>query len=200
MTAEQMVTKFINMVDDELDTDFTYQLLNDAMNEVESEKVWEKLKGSTTFTATSTALPTRFQNILSVVDSNLTEYLHIAMEDQKMYANQNNVYYIDYAADTLNLLQSPNATVTVFYTFFSEDLAEGDTWSFPSWCHSIIPYKMAEIYYAADAGEKSRAWDDRWAAQYQRMLNRMFTWDDRLKVKGRTQRSVQPDPKSVGIF
>lgn len=200
MTASQMVTKFINMVDDELDTDFTYQLLNDAKNEVESMRVWEVLKGSTTFNAISTALPTRFQNILKVIDSNLTEYLHIPIEQKLEYSQQNNVYYLDYAANTLYLLQSPNATVSIFYTFYSADLTADDTWSFPSWCHAIIPYKMAEIYYAADAGEKARSWDDRWTAQYQRMLSRMETWDDKLKVKGRSQRSTQPDPKSVGIF
>jgi len=199
-TASEMVTKFVNMVDDELDTDFTYQLLNDAMNEVESLRPWEILKGSTTFNAISTTLPTRFQSILKVIDSNYTDYLHIPFEQKEEYANQNNVFYIDLANNTLNLLQAPGNTVTFYYTFYSADLTSGDTWSFPAWCHAIIPYKMAEIYYAADAGEKSRAWDDRWANQFERMLGRMETWDDRLKVKGRNMISKQPDPKSVGIF
>lgn len=187
------------MVDDVLDTDYTYQLLNDAMNEVESMAVWEILKRSTSFTATSTTLPTRFQRVLYLVDSSgYTEYKQIPFEQKDIYNATGYTFYIDHGNNTLYVLDN-NASITknLYYTQYSADLTSSDTWGFPAWCHSILPYKMAEIYYASDAGEKSRAWDDRWSAQYERMLNRMFQWNDSLKVAQRRTRVFTDNPKAI---
>ena len=198
MTAAQIVTKFTNMVDDVLDTDYTYQLLNDAMNEVESMAVWEILKRSTSFTGTSTSLPTRFQRVLTIVDSSgYVDYKQIPFEQKDMYISTGFTFYINYSDSTINILQNNGVTKNVYYSIYSADLTSGDTWGFPAWCHSILAYKMAEIYYASDAGEKSRSWDDRWSAQYERMLNRMFQWNDSLKVAQRRTRAVNDNPKAI---
>ena len=53
MLASEMITKFRNMVDDELDADYELQLVNDAMHEVEEMAVWEVLKSSTSFSTAS---------------------------------------------------------------------------------------------------------------------------------------------------
>lgn len=196
--ASALVTKFTNMIDDVIDTDYTYQLLNDAMNEVESMAVWEILKRSTSFTGTSTSFPTRMQRILNMVDSSgYTQYKQIPFEQKDIYISTGFTFYLNYSDSTINVLQSNGETKNVYYSVYSADLTSGSTWDFPAWCHSILPYKMAEIYYASNAGEKGRSWDDRWSAQYERMLNRMFQWNDSLKVSNRRTSNFSDNPKGI---
>ena len=55
--ASVLITKFQNMVDDALDSDYMYQLLNDAKDEVEGMIAWEQMKRETT-TLSLLATPT----------------------------------------------------------------------------------------------------------------------------------------------
>ena len=119
---------------------------------------------------------------------------------------QNNplAFFIDLPNDNFYLAGSNHAakTIHLFYTDYSADLTTSDTWDFPARFHAIIPYKMAEIYYAADAGEKGRAWDDRWSNQYERILGRMNLWNDSLKTRNRMSFRQQPStsPRALNRF
>jgi len=199
MLASEMITKFQNMVEDELDSDFEYQLLNDAMNEIESSRPWEMLKKKTSFTGTSTTLPTRFLQDVSLVESgSTTTYFKIPFEQQDIYTSGGFQFYIDLANDTLHLTDTTvSRTMNLYYTQYSADLTASDTWVFPAWAHKIIPLVMAKLYYAADAGEKARAWDDRWTLYQNQMMDRLETWDDRLKSGSRRQRGVPYNPKGI---
>ena len=42
---------------------------------------------------------------------------------------------------------------------------------------------MAKVYYAIDAGDKSRAWDDRWEAHYAILRKAFIDWDADLKLQ-----------------
>jgi len=202
-TANELITKFKNMVDDELDSDYMLQLVNDAMHEVEEMAVWEVLKGKTTFTTNSVALPSEYGRILKLVEvESWIEYKQVPYEQQDIYDNFAYTYYIDYANSTVYLTDQQNTnSKALYYMKASDDLTGTDSWdSFPTRFHSILPYKMAEIYYAADAGEKQRAWDDRWASQYERMLNRMYQWNDSIKTQDRRLRpSFNEQPKGVEV-
>jgi hypothetical protein len=184
------------MVDDELDSDYEYQLLNDAKNEVEAMQVWEQLKSEQSYSAPqglsyTTALgtlPTRFALPLRMMeDTSYVDYDKVDFEDRYSKVNAPYGYFIDLANNNIYLAgQNHNAkTMYFYYTKYSADIAAGTSWAFPDRFHSILPLKMAEIYYAADAGEKARAWDDRWSAQFERELGRMTVWNDQLKLKGR---------------
>lgn len=200
MTTDEMITKFRNMVDDRLDEDFEFQLLNDAVSEIETMVVWEILKKKTSTTSLTTSLPTRFLDIIKITQINSTvEYSKILMEEQDLYTSSNLVYYLDVANNNLVFLSTPTTTVNIFYTQSSEELGSGDTWGFPVFMHKAVPIKMAELYYFADAGERSRSWDDKWTIQYDRALARGLVWNDRLKTVSRKPQIHYANPKGVEV-
>lgn len=213
MTGAEIITKFINMVEDELDTDFMYQLLNDAKDEVESLMIWEWLKKDYTFTrasgdtvSTSYALPTpvggTFYIPISMHDTSYLEYNLIPMEQRLLYQNNNYAFYIDFPASVMHFTGTCGGTTTMhlFYQMYSDDIAAGTSWSFPDKFHSILPLKMAQLYYAADGGEKSMAWDDRWGTYYQNKLDQMTLWDSQLKTRARgTRKNNQYNPLGVNF-
>ena len=124
-------------------------------------------------------------------------YDQVPLEQQDFFSNTGQTFWLDWANETINLGQTATNTVNVYYTEYSADLTASDTWQFPERFHSLIPYKMAEIYYAADAGEKARAWDDRWSAQFERMLNRAYQWNDSIKVRNRLPGRDRYNPKAI---
>jgi len=212
MTGAQIITKFRNMVDDTLDADYEYQLLNDAKDEIEAWEVWEMLKksqaysvaGGYSYTSALGALPTRFALDLSMVEgtSNLP-YEKVSFEDHVNKVNLGNGYFIDLNASNIYLSGSNHAskTMTFYYTEYSADITSSTSWIFPSRFHNLLPLKMAQIYYAADAGEKNRAWDDRWMAYFNDLLGKTLTWNDSIKTRNKRSRSTVKweNPKGVNI-
>jgi hypothetical protein len=198
MTASEIITKFRNMVDDQLDADYELQLVNDAKDEVEAMKDWEVLIKEQSYTITagqsyadSQSLPTRFIQDLRVIENDDLEYTKISFQDRYQKINSTNAYFLDMANNKIGFagLNLPALTMYLYYTQGSVDMGLSDSWTpFPERFHKIIPYQMAKIYYASDAGEKGRAWDDRWDAYYQTCLSQMTQWDDRLKTKNRRVR------------
>lgn len=200
MIGSEFIEKFQNMVDDSLDTDFMYQLLNDAKDELEAEREWEQLKYETSYSVTSgysytsalSTLPTRFLLPLEVTESGSNApYDKFDFTDHygKQFASYG--YFIDLAGGNFHLTGVNHGSKTVYfsYTAGSADIDSSGTWAFPSRFHQILPLKMAQLYYAADAGERGRSWDDKWQAQYDYILGRMFVWDDKLKLTNRRPRN-----------
>lgn len=194
MTGQEILTKFENMVDDSIDQEYALQLLNDAREEVESMHDWEMLKTQYSFATTAGGtvdtnytLPSDFSFPISLYDDGRITYDLIPYEDRRKYIDQSYTYVIDYKNNNLQITQTigESKTMYLFYIAFSSDIAVLTSWSFPDRFHSILAYKMAEIYYAKDGGEKSRAWDDRWSNQYERMLERMQNWDTKIKIRAR---------------
>lgn len=198
MTGSVIITKFQNMVDDVLDEDFAYQLLNDAKDEIEAMHVWEQLKKEQTYTVTagtdySTAigtLPTRFALDVRMTDALGTpEYSKVSFDDLQGKRNNALSYFIDLNAGNLHISGENNAAASLVfcYTEYSADIASGTEWGFPSRFHHLLPLKMAELYYLADAGERGRSWDDKWAQQFERGIRLMETWNDRLKLTNKSR-------------
>ena len=200
MTGSEIVTKFENMVDDVIDTDYAYQLLNDAKAEIEDMRDWEMLKKETTYPVTAGytytsslgSLPTRFSTALRMTENTgFVQYSKFDFEDIYAKANAGNGYFINLPASTIFLTGSNHSSKTMYfyYTEYTADIDATSSWSFPDRFHSLIALKMAEIYYMGDAGERGRSWDDKWSIQFERGLNRMMVWDDRLKSRGRRPRN-----------
>lgn len=201
MTGTQLVAKLTSMVDDEMDADYALQVINDAKDEIEGMAVWEQLKRRQSYSVSQGAsyaspigdLPTRFALPVRMAEGgSVTEYDKFDFEDQ--YARENAAfgYFIDLAGNDLYLTGTGHAAKTMyfFYTEYSADLTTSTSWAFPDRFHSLLAYKAAEIYYASDAGERARAWDDRWSAQFERGLNRMTAWNDKLKLANRASRNT----------
>jgi len=212
MTGLEYITKFQNMVDDVLDTDFMYQLLNDAKNEVEAEQGWECLKycddsqyanqGDTI--AVTHPLPANFISPLSLfVGLDYTPYSIISFEDVRRFRDVTRFFVIDYAQNTFALTGVAGQAGTIYLNYFkfSDDITDSTTWSaFPARFNDILTLKMAQLYYSANAGEKSRAWDDRWKAYYESTMNAMKKWDFNLKMRAKQSpysnwQHGNPDPR-----
>ena len=196
------------MIDDVLDSDFTYQLMNDAKDEIETMQDWAILKTYDDYTVSSgysytsalDSLPSDFgQDIRVIETTGYTEYEKVAFDDLQLQQNISFGYFLDLENDNLHLTGSNHTAKTVrfYYTKTSTDIAAATEWVFPSRFHSIIALKMAELYFATDAGEKSRSWDDRWAMQFERQLNRMYAWNDRLLSRNIRTRGVKDNPKGI---
>ena len=189
MTGQEVITKFTEMVDDELSDDLMLQLLNDAKDEIESLQIWEQLKAvdsSRTETTASIALPTRFALPIKLyVGTETDPYTNVPMEDARFYQNDSRAFYIDLANSVYYLLgtRASSNTIYFYHTKYSADIALATSWAFPSRFHSILPLKMAQLYYAIDAGDKARAWDDRWTKYYNEKLDQMTAWNDLLKAR-----------------
>lgn len=210
MTGAQIITKFGNMVDDTLDSDFMYQLLNDAKDEIEAMLTWEQLKRETTysiaggysFTSVAGVLPSRFAlPVRMIEDSSYLEYDKFDFDDRHAKANAPYGYFIDLSGGNVHLTGSNHSAKTMYfyYTTYSEDITSGTSWAFPERFHALLPYKMAEMYYPSDAGERSRSWDDKWADELQKGIDRMAMWNDKLKLANRTSRNTSRaiSPKAV---
>jgi hypothetical protein len=205
LVASAIITKFENMVGESLDADFSLQLVNDAMHEVEEDIRPAGLKAvdSSDSTAvgqtyaTAMDLPEDFFLPCPVIYVGTTPYTQIPLELATSYRDQNGFFYVDLANHNYHLCgtQTSVQTITFPYFFATPDLTTTpDTepvW--PEQFHRIIPLKMAELYYAIDAGEKSRSWDDRWTRQYEIAVRRFREYDARIKLASMDRSSALPN-------
>lgn len=208
MTGTELIAKVESMVDDVLDSDYALQIVNDAKDEIEGMAAWEQLKREQSYSVSAGAsylaaigvLPTRFALPLSMTEGgSYVPYRKYDFEDRQARENASFGYLIDLAAANVYLTGTNSAAKTMYFyhTQYSADLTVSTEWSFPERFHALLAYKAAEIYYASDAGEKARSWDDRWSSQYERGLGRMMAWNDQLKLADRAVRRIgNPSPKA----
>ena len=209
MTGEQIVTKFRNMVNDQLDGDFEYQLLNDAKNDIEAEQAWEVLKYIDSSQTANTgdditvthSLPSNFAYPLSLyVGLDYMPYTLVPFDDQRKYRDMTRAFIINSAAGNYALtgIQGQGGTIYFSHIKFSDDIEANTSWTaFPARFHDILALKMAQNYYAANGGEKARSWDDRWKAYFDSTLNSMKKWDMNLKNRAR---QISGYPNNFGNY
>jgi len=191
MTGQQLIDKFHNYVNDELDSDFELQLVNDAKNAVEAElmlEITKKLNSSGSVTAGQSytlarSLPTDFYLPLPIY-INGQIYYPVPFERQQEYQNTSGYYWIDIANNNYYLsgTQSVNATIYFYYQYETPAIAVGTSPVWKDRFHTIIPLEMARLYWQIDQGEKNRAWTPEYDAEYRRWKNLMMDWDARLKL------------------
>lgn len=211
MNGATIITKFTNMVDDVLDSDFAYQLLNDAKDEIEGMRTWVQLHRDQQYTVASGyaytsalgTLPTRFALPITMIQEDGTlPYHKIDFTDFAQKKNNPTGYFLDLGNGNVHLSGSSHSAKTMhfFHTVYSADITSSTSWTFPDRFHQIIPLKMAELYYPSDAGERGRSWDDKWATQYRTIMQRMELWDDQLNMTGRrASQQIIYTPKSIPL-
>lgn len=192
MNGQQIIDKSHNFISDELDTDFELQLANDAMHEIEEEVQPEGLKkintsASTTAGQTYTtaiALPTDFFTPSKQIYVGAQPFTQVPFERAIEFRNVPNRFYLDHANAAYHLTGTQASVQTISFPYFyaTPDITLVTSPVWPSRFHSLIPLRMAQIYYAIDQGEKGRAWDDRWGVYYQQRLNRFKDYDAALKL------------------
>lgn len=199
LTADQILAQFEELAQDSLDQTTELFLLNEAKDTIEQERSWALLHGlDTSQTANSgdtfqtmKTLPADFAmpspRGIYIGTSPRTPYRQVPFEAQIDFQSITYAYYIDYYNSKYALCGSTSnpGTIQFFYSRFSPVLAltasGGLPWIFPARFHPLLIYEMLVKYFAADQGDKSRAWDDRWTAYAARIRENMYSWDDQLQ-------------------
>lgn len=192
MDGQDILDKFHNYIGDELDSDFELQLANDAMHEIEEDVKPEGLKKTNTSASTAVgqtyttaiALPTDFLMPSNEIYVGTDRYTQVPFERAVEFRDVPNRFYIDHANASYHLTGTQNSAQTISFPYFyaTPDLTISTSPVWPSRFQSLIPLKMAQLYFAIDQSEKARAWDDRWGVYFQQRLARFKDYDASLKL------------------
>ncbi len=127
-----------------------YILLNVAKTRLEEMRLWQylkKLNSSNQASSSAITLPDDFAQDYKVTVGLDTEYFPVSFEEQALYRNSSNRYYIDWAALTINLLGTIRAGILyLFYKRFTPDITESTSPVFPARFHPLLAYYVAAIY------------------------------------------------------
>ena len=217
MNGQAIIDKFENHIDDAIDETYALQLANDAKDEIEDELDLEINKrlnssNSTSVGQTHTTTAVNLGNITdfgSLIDGQIwvgtTLYSQVPFEDRQNYINNAGYFYVDPYNLTLHLCGTQGSVQTIHVPYHSHtaDFTVSTSPRWPSRFHSIIPLKMAQMFYAIDGGDKARAWDDRWGGYYERKLNSMRDWDHKMKLNalnGSAFRHNQDTEVDIGLM
>ncbi len=202
MTGTELKTMFEELVDDTLDEDLTYQIMNQAKDEIEAEREWEMLKkldSSQTASTSEKTLPTDFLSPIILYIGNQPQY-QVPFEQQHLFSNTSLRWVLKMATGKYQLLGSPTSgTLNFYYIYQTDDLTSGTSPVWPAKFHKLIPFKMAELYYAIDQGEKGLSWDDKWEKQYKMIHSLMVNWDANLKKRAVENAASTTDDVSIQL-
>lgn len=214
LTADEILSQFESLIDDSLDQTTELFLLNEVKDSIESERQWAMLMALDTSQsanpgdtfATTHPLPSDFglpspRGIY--VGTDLIPYKQIPSESQIDFQSITYAYFIDYYNSKYSLCGSVSQSgpIKFFYRRFSGTMAltanGGQPWVFPARFHPLLVYEMAIKYFAANQGDKAKAWDDRWSDYAQRIREAMYSWDDSMQTPAlQNELNVFTDPAS----
>ncbi len=198
MTDSEILTQFEGLIDDTLDQTLEIQLANNAKNRLERElKLLIHQKGRETNTTTpgqtyttGVTLSTDFSMWVPLYKG--TQLLRpVPFKFRVAHRSSSpDRFYTDHRAGTFHLTgtQGTAATLVETYIYKTTDITAASvtagttTLTWPDF-HSLISYEMAKMFFAIDAGDKARAWDDRWEAHYSLLRKAMVDWDADLKLQ-----------------
>lgn len=198
MTADEIIVQFEELVQDSLDTTTELFLLNEAKDTIETQRQWAILTAldqtQTANTGDTFQTPHTLPGDFALpsprgiyVTGDLIPYRQVPFEAQIDFQAITYAYYVDYYNQKFYLCGSPGRTgpIQFFYRRYSPVLAlvanGGQPWIFPARFHPVLVYEMAKKYFAADQGDKGRAWDDRWDQYATTIEEAMNSWDDQLQ-------------------
>jgi hypothetical protein len=188
MTGNEIIEIFNGLIDDQLDDDTAYNLLNFVKDRVELLRQWEFLKkknSSNQATNSAIALPTDFLSpIWAFVGTNKTPYQEVPFEQAEAFDSNGYTFYIDYANNNLYFTDpAVSGTVYLYYIKKTDDITSSTTPVWPSKFHRNIAIAMAAIYPAIDQTEPGLSWDRKWEAIDKDFLRGMIDWDESLKKR-----------------
>lgn len=176
---------FEALVEDSIDSDLAYQLMNNAKDKIEDERDWSFLKKLDTDAATSSAipLPADYKRTISLYVGT-QPYLQILFEQKQLFQNSALRWYLDFANSNYYIIGS-NVSGTIYhnYIYQTSDISALTSPVWPSRFHKLLAFEMAILYFAVDQGDRGRSWDDKWNVQYQLLHNSMVDWDIALQKR-----------------
>lgn len=191
MTGEELKIMFEELIDDTLDSNLTYQLMNQVKNEIEESRIWQMLmKRDASNTAqiklVAKSLPSDFRSVVSLmVQDDTISYQQIPFESRETFEDQPRKFFVDLVNSEFYLTGelAETKTLYLYYQYATDDIITDASPVWPDRFHTLIAYKMAIKYYAIDKGEKGRSWDDRWISFSAEMLEGMVRWDSQNAVE-----------------
>lgn len=208
MTDSEILTEFEGIVDDTLDQTLEIQLLNTAKNQLERElkllihqreRATQATASGQTYT-TAISLASDFREWVSLYRG--TQLLRpVPFKYRVAHRSSDGRYYTDQRNRTYSLggTQSSVQTLTETYLYKTDDVTSASvtalttTVTWPTEFHALLPYAMGKVFYAIDAGDKQRAWDDRWEAHYSVLRKALVDWDTALKLQEMDDSTLMPE-------
>lgn len=192
MTGSQLLTFLQDLIDDTIESDFAYNLLNQAKDLIETERDWEMLikeNSSNTTTVgntftTAITLPTDFLNAVDIFVGDYQQ-LPIPFEKQRDWKDIDRRYFIDYANTELHLCGTvgTSETIYIYYIYKTDDLTSSTSPVWPSKFHKLIAFKAAALYFAAiDADDLTRQQYIHHQIQADMLAKQMVRYDTELKL------------------
>ena len=190
MTGSEIKTMVETLIDDTLDDTIAYQLINNKINEIESERPWRYLiTTNTSLTAlssdtynTAKALPTDCAEIISLFVGD-KQYLPLGLEQKEDYKNIAGYYFINGSNFYLSGKVNETKTITITYRKYSAEITSATSPAFPVRFHKMIPFFVASQYYIMDAGEKNMSWHNELYTIGETLLRQMRLWDAEIAAK-----------------
>jgi len=193
MNGAALKTFFLGLIDEEdIDSTLFYQLLNVAKNRREAERDYMYLRTKDTSQTSSPGdsyttmkdLPSDFRKMLRVFVGD-TEHYGVGFEDQILYEDGAQKYYLDMANDQFAIIGQPASTETItqFYVKTTDDITSTTSPLFPSRFHPILAYDVAGYYTMgidADNIYARMSPEHKMAAEL--LLDAMIKWDDDLAL------------------
>ena len=148
-----------SLIDDSIEEDLFYSLLNAAKDKLEDEREWEILKdwdNSLLWTPGDTYLtdknmPATFRSMYGdgvIYLGEDSRYYPVPFKDIYRYRNATNRYAIDYLNNKLRIIGSENQAMTINIPFLvtTADITDTTEWAFPSRYHKILGFRVAAYY------------------------------------------------------
>lgn len=203
MDGSEILAFFNNLIGDELDEDFAYDLMTHAKDSWESERDWEILKvvDETKTTSgnylTAKALPTTFQRDRKLyVGDDRVPWIRVPFEERERWKDIYRRWYLDMANSNFHICGSPESgkTLRLFFVKTTPDMASDVTPVWPARFHKIIAFVMAEIHQSGlDADDMSFRMTPQQIKQGNALKNNMLSWDDALKEGAQDGTAEPPD-------
>jgi hypothetical protein len=193
MTGSEIKTFTESILDGiTLDDTLFYQLLNIAKVKREEARLWQYLKklNSSNQAAASVTLPTDFAQDYKIMVGTDTEYLPVAFEEQHIYRNVSNRYYLNVAGGTINLLGTIRSGVLyIFYKKFTDDITSSTSPEFPARFHPILAFDVAGYYQmGVDADDIFARMSPENKAAAGELQRAMVSWDTALALRSQDHR------------
>jgi len=204
MTGQDIINFFQNLIDETVNVDFALDLLANAKDLIEADRIWRMLikeDSSQTFGSSDTYLTAK--NLPSDFFTDHKVFLGIESEDDyKEYDpvpfewrrkhKSSQVYAIDYANKKIYICGDVDKTYTIYIYYVYETPAITLTTSpiWPAKFHKLIAFMMAELYQVGVNYDEITA---RQAIAHSRqgtlLYNAMVEWDSKLWAQAMGKRA-----------
>lgn len=200
MTGQEIKDLAEEILDDSMTDELFLGYLNTAKDIIEDSRDWEFLKALDTSNTASSGtknLPDAFRKDRKMlIGAGFTEYWPVSFEEQHLYRNTSRRYYVDYSANTFELLGNIGVTGTIYlyYLKSTPDITLSTSPVWPERFGRILAYMVAAyVMGGVDADDVFARLSPENKLVGMQLLNSMILWDTNLKVRAKNNRLAVAD-------